>query len=60
MNEQQLIDTLLIQKLDEKRNPKAHVQCLYCPNKAVYNQPEKLSGNIIDVCDKHFTYKYFN
>lgn len=33
-------------------------QCYYCDNKSTYTQPEKQSGEIINVCPKHFTYRY--
>jgi hypothetical protein len=30
-------------------------KCQYCDAKALYNQPDKDTGNIISVCQKHFT-----
>lgn len=34
------------------------VKCYYCDQKATYTQPEKVSGIIIDVCEKHFLLKH--
>lgn len=30
-------------------------KCQYCDNQAMYNQPDKDTGDIINVCQKHFT-----
>lgn len=30
-------------------------KCSKCDNDAVYTQPDAKTGNIIDVCKKHFT-----
>lgn len=32
--------------------------CVNCNNIAKYTQPDKDTGDIVDVCDKHFIYKY--
>jgi len=32
--------------------------CNMCSDIAKYTQPDKDTGQIIDVCDKHFIYKY--
>lgn len=48
-------DLELIQKLDKQWYSKCHV----CSNIAKYTQPEPSSGIIIDVCEEHFTYKYW-
>lgn len=34
---------------------KNYEKCYYCEEKALFNQPEKQSGEIVDVCRKHFT-----
>ena len=33
-------------------------KCVNCNNDAVYTQPDKETGEIVDVCDKHFTLKF--
>lgn len=33
-------------------------KCFYCEQDAKYTQPGKTTGKIIDVCDKHFTFRY--
>lgn len=33
-------------------------KCAKCDNKATFTQPDKETGEIIDVCDKHFIFKY--
>ena len=47
-------DLELIDKLDRQRNDKCH----FCDNKSKYIQPEKTNGYIVDVCEKHFTFRY--
>lgn len=32
--------------------------CYKCNNEATYTQPDKDTGEIIDVCEKHFVLKY--
>ena len=29
--------------------------CMFCDNKSKYDQPDKNSGVIISVCERHFT-----
>ena len=33
-------------------------KCKNCDNYAVYTQPDKDTGEIIDVCEKHFIMKF--
>lgn len=33
--------------------------CYYCDEKAKYTQPGKTTGKIIDVCEKHFSFKHW-
>lgn len=47
-------DLDLIQEIDRRRNNKCH----FCEGKSKYTQPDKISGHIIDVCEKHFIFKY--
>ena len=47
-------DLELIQTLDKQRNNKCH----FCEGKSKYTQPDKSTGYIIDVCEKHFTFRY--
>jgi hypothetical protein len=55
MNKTQQDDIALLDALDKKR----HIEkCHYCDNKSKYTQPEKNTGQIIDVCEGHFTFKY--
>jgi len=51
-NHQEDID--LLERMDQKRYPK----CFYCPDKPLYTQPDKSTGKIVDVCDKHFIFKH--
>ena len=32
--------------------------CYFCNNKAEYDQPKLDTGEIIEVCPTHFTYRY--
>jgi hypothetical protein len=32
--------------------------CFYCPEDSKYSEPEQKTGQVIDVCDKHFHLKY--
>lgn len=32
--------------------------CYKCGQEATYTQPDKDTGHIVDVCEKHFTFKY--
>jgi hypothetical protein len=32
--------------------------CFYCPEPSKYNEPNIQTGECIDVCDKHFHFKY--
>jgi hypothetical protein len=32
--------------------------CFKCGNEAIYTQPDKDTGEIVDVCEKHFILKY--
>ena len=32
--------------------------CFYCPKESKYSEPEEKTGNIIDVCETHFHFKY--
>lgn len=34
-------------------------KCFYCDKEAKYTQPGQKTGKIIDVCEKHFTFKYW-
>ena len=34
-------------------------KCHYCENKSTYTQPHRDTGEIIDVCDTHFSYKFW-
>lgn len=34
-------------------------KCFYCDEEAKYTQPGQNTGRIIDVCEKHFTFKYW-
>lgn len=43
-------DIDLLQDLDKKRYSK----CFYCTDKPLYVQPEKNTGNLVDVCKEHF------
>lgn len=36
-----------------------NAKCYYCNEKAKYTQPEKDTGSIIDVCEKHFEFKHW-
>lgn len=33
-------------------------KCIKCDQFATYTQPDKDTGQIIDVCDNHFLFKY--
>lgn len=33
-------------------------KCYYCDAKAEFTQPEQKTGEIIDVCPKHFTWMH--
>lgn len=35
------------------------IKCYYCDEEAKYTQPGKTTGKIIDVCEKHFTFKHW-
>jgi hypothetical protein len=35
------------------------VKCYYCDEYAKYTQPGQKTGKIIDVCEKHFTFKHW-
>lgn len=37
-----------------KRKP----TCIKCDKEAKYTQPDKETGEIVEVCDQHFIYKY--
>lgn len=32
--------------------------CFYCDQNAKYTQPDKATGKITDVCEKHFSFRY--
>ena len=34
------------------------IKCAKCDDVAKFTQPDKDTGQIIDVCDKHFIFKY--
>lgn len=44
-------------KLKDKK-PVQISKCYFCDNQSKYLQPDKDTGNIIDVCEKHFTLRY--
>lgn len=33
-------------------------KCFYCDEDAKYTQPDKATGRITDVCEKHFTFRF--
>lgn len=47
-------DIDLLEKLDQKRSQLCH----FCGGISKYHQPDN-SGHIVNVCEEHFTYKYF-
>ena len=32
--------------------------CFYCPAESKYSEPELATGEVVDVCEKHFHFKY--
>ena len=47
-------DIDLLERLDRKR----HHLCHFCSGISKYTQPDD-SGQIVNVCEEHFTYRYF-
>lgn len=41
-------------RLSFRRFNKEKIDCYYCTSEALYDQPEKDSGEIVSVCKKHF------